>query len=135
MMLDKFRLALGIWVRFIRVKALLRSGNVAAVVKTLSVAPDVPRRRRNPVNQGRAIWKALSFGPVRARCLPIALVQYRFLIEQGRSAQLVIGIPEESESIDAHAWVEIDGIDVGPPPGRGGRLVMARYGPEGPEGP
>jgi hypothetical protein len=134
-MLDRFGLVLAIWKRFLRVKILLRQQNVSAVAIALGGRPDKERRRRHPVNLGRAVWKALSLGPVHPRCLPIALVHYRLLIEQGLPAQLVIGLPEESESIDAHAWVEIEGIDVGPPPGRGGRTVLGRYGPNGPELP
>jgi hypothetical protein len=133
-MLDRLGLALAIWTRFLRVKVLLRQQSVAAVAIALGKRPGKARRFRNPLNLGRAVWKALSFGPLRPRCLPVALVHYRLLIEQGLPAQLVIGIPEASESIDAHAWVDIDGLDVGPPPGRGGRLVMARYGPQGPQG-
>jgi hypothetical protein len=134
-MLDRIGLVLAIWKRFFRVKVLLRRQTVAAVAVALGERPDQARRFRNPLNLGRAVWKALSFGPFHPRCLPVALVHYRLLIEQGLPAQLVIGIPEESESVDAHAWVDVDGIDVGPPPGRGGRLVMARYGPGGPQGP
>ena len=131
-MLDKLGLALSIWVRFAHVKALLRDRDVAGAAQSLGHAPAQRRRPRHPVNLGRAVWKALSPGPLRPRCLPVALVHYRLLIEQGLPAELVIGMPDRAEHFSTHAWVEIDGIDVGPPPGRGGRVPLARYGPEGP---
>lgn len=41
---------------------------------------------------------------------------------------LVIGLPEEPVDERAHAWVELEGRDVGPPPGRGNHVELARYG-------
>ena len=131
-MIDKLGLIAAIWIRFVRVKVLLGGGDVARATRTLGRPPTQARRRRHPINLGRAVWKALSPGPLRPRCLPVALVHYRLLIEQGLPAQVVIGLPDEAVGSDAHAWVEVDGIDVGPPPGRGGRVPLARYGPDGP---
>jgi hypothetical protein len=56
------------------------------------------------------------------------MVLYRLLREQGDDVQLVIGLPLEPRDKDAHAWVEMDGHDVGPPPGRGKHVELARYG-------
>ncbi len=42
---------------------------------------------------------------------------YRLLREQGDAAELVIGLPKNPADKSAHAWVELDGVDVGPPPG------------------
>ena len=44
-----------------------------------------------------------------------------------RLAELVIGLPKNPADKAAHAWVELDGIDVGPPPGRNGHEQMARF--------
>ena len=41
--------------------------------------------------------------------------------------ELVIGLPREPKDKDAHAWVELHGMDVGPPPGRGLHEELARY--------
>jgi hypothetical protein len=81
------------------------------------------------------VWSATTRGPFRPRCLSLALVHYRLLTEQGLEPALVIGLPEGSASKDAHAWVEVSGIDVGPPPGGGGRTPLARYTREGPVRP
>jgi hypothetical protein len=56
-----------------------------------------------------------------------ALVLFRLLREQGDAAELVIGLPENPGGKDAHAWVELEGVDVGPPPGRSGHDEMARF--------
>jgi len=54
-------------------------------------------------------------------------VLYRLLREQGDAAELVIGLPKNPADKSAHAWVELDGVDVGPPPGRNGHEQMARF--------
>ncbi|HET6848687.1 MAG TPA: lasso peptide biosynthesis B2 protein [Gaiellales bacterium] len=74
-----------------------------------------------------AIDRTLRVGSHRPRCIFNALVMYRLLREQGDPAVLVIGLPKEAMTKDAHAWVEIDGTDVGPPPGRAGHEAMARF--------
>lgn len=130
--LDKLQLGVAIWVRLLTVRVGLRRRSLAELCRTLGTAPASPLRRRDPVALGRAVWSATSRGPFRPRCLSLALVHYRLLTEQGLDPTLVIGLPEESASKDAHAWVEIDGIDVGPPPGSGGRRPLARYTRRGP---
>jgi hypothetical protein len=50
------------------------------------------------------------------------------LIRQGERPQLVIGLPPSPSSHEAHAWVEVAGQVVGPPPGRLGHEEMVRYG-------
>ena len=70
-----------------------------------------PRRLR------RAVLRALHLGPWRPACLPNALVLYRLLREQGDPAELVIGLPVEAITHEAHAWVELNGEDLGPFPG------------------
>jgi Transglutaminase-like superfamily len=91
-------------------------------------------RRESPLRLSRAVTKSLSIGPYKARCLVRSLVLYRMLREQGETPQLVIGLPREPEREDAHAWVEINGVDVGPAPGKGKHEELARY-PEWPTPP
>ena len=73
------------------------------------------------------VGRAFLVGPYQPRCLLRALVLFRELRRQGDPAELVIGLPRELVDKDAHAWVEIDGVDVGPPPGRGPHEPLARY--------
>lgn len=90
-------------------------------VRKTSEAPIAPRRL------GALVYRILHIGPLRPRCLVLSLVFYRLLIEQGTPSELVIGLPQTPATKDAHAWIEIDGTDVGPPPGRGRHLELARY--------
>jgi hypothetical protein len=76
---------------------------------------------------GRAVSRTLRLGSYRPRCLFTSLTLFRLLHEQGDEAALVIGLPSRPEDGDAHAWVEVSGVDVGPPPGQSGHVELARY--------
>jgi hypothetical protein len=52
---------------------------------------------------------------------------YEILHQQGAAPELVIGLPNEARSHEAHAWIELDSVDVGPPPGRTGHDELVRY--------
>jgi Transglutaminase-like superfamily len=91
---------------------------------------DVAPRRGDRIPPRQLAWaidRTLRVGSRRPRCIYNALVMYRLLREQGDPAVLVIGLPREAITKDAHAWVEIDGTDVGPPPGRAGHEAMATF--------
>ncbi|MFC5577722.1 lasso peptide biosynthesis B2 protein [Lysobacter niabensis] len=47
-------------------------------------------------------------GPVEATCLRQALVVYGALRRRGLQPQLKFGVRREGDSIDAHAWVELE---------------------------
>jgi hypothetical protein len=85
--------------------------------------PRVEARRLSRIVHG-----TLHLGPFRPRCLVNALVLFRLLRAQGDPAELVIGLPQDPRDHEAHAWVEVERIDVGPPPGRGSHEELARYG-------
>jgi hypothetical protein len=80
-----------------------------------------------PQRLSRAVYRTLRLGPRRPTCLVNALVLYRLLREQGDDAEVVIGLPAAAADKDAHAWVELQGVDIGPPPGRSGHAEMARF--------
>ena len=75
------------------------------------------------------MFRALRVGGRRPTCLMSALVLTDLLRGQGQDAELVIGLPEDARDHRAHAWVELGGNDVGPPPGRGRHAPLARFGP------
>lgn len=75
----------------------------------------------------RGIHRGLRIGPWRPRCLLRSLVLFRLLRDQGQPAMLVIGLGHEGRTSDAHAWVELAGRDVGPPPGGAGYQELARF--------
>ena len=84
--------------------------------------PRVDARRLSRIVHG-----TLHVGPLRPRCLVNALVLFRLLRAQGDSAELVIGLPHDPRDHEAHAWVELERVDVGPPPGKGSHEELARY--------
>jgi len=127
--LRKARLALRIWVVGGRFYLALKRRPLPQVVAAVP-RDDVPELGYPPRDLGRVVWRALSIGPYRARCLYTSMVLYRLLEGQGIDAELVIGLPREPRDKDAHAWVEVDGVDVGPPPGGSRHEELARYGPK-----
>jgi hypothetical protein len=110
-----------IWVR-------LRREPLPDVIRGLGRVDRVRPARARPVRMGLIVSRALRIGGYQARCLYTSLVLFRFLHEQGIDADIVIGLPREPKDKDAHAWIEIDGRDVGPPPGRAQHVELARYG-------
>ena len=124
----KIRLALRVWLSFARVQVGMRRRPLPAYAAQLGR----PRRLHSPAlapqQLSRAVDRSLRLGAHRPRCLTSALVLFRLLREQGDAAELVIGLPAEPSNHEAHAWVELEGLDVGPPPGRGGHETMARFG-------
>jgi transglutaminase superfamily protein len=124
---QKVRLATRIWLRFIQVEFKVRREPLPEFVSRLASVNGGSQRRRHSVrNLARAVDRSLRLGRRRPYCLINALVLFRLLREQGDPAVLVIGLPENPIDERAHAWVELDGRDVGPPPGRSGHRAMLR---------
>jgi hypothetical protein len=127
----KIGLVLTAWYWFLRVHLLLRTHTLPRVVERLRPEATVGERSQlNPRRLGRIVGKSLRLRDKQARCLIGSLVLYRMLLDQGMGAELVIGLPADARDHLAHAWIEVDGIDVGPPPGRFGHTAIARYGSE-----
>ena len=61
-----------------------------------------------------------------ALCLQRSATAACLLKRYGVPAHMVIGA--QQMPFKAHAWVEVRGVDVGPPPGRSGHVELARYG-------
>jgi Transglutaminase-like superfamily len=87
------------------------------------------RRRHSAAQLSRAVDRTLRLGSRRPSCLASSLVLYSLLREQGDAAELAIGLRERPTDKTAHAWVELDGVDVGPPPGGHGHVALAHFGP------
>ena len=122
---EKVALLARVWLSAARVQLALRRGRLPDVV---AAVPVVPRRIAvPPALLSRAVTRGLRIGRWQPRCLIRSLVLYRLLREQGDVAELVIGLTEHPGSRDAHAWVEVGGVDVGPWPGRGAHSELARY--------
>jgi len=120
------RLALRIWSRYLLVRRGLRAKPLPIFAEELG-RTGVGATWRSPWVLSGAVDRSLRLGPYRTRCLFGALVLYRLLREQGDEVELVIGLPASARDHLAHAWVELDGIDLGPPPGRGDHAELARF--------
>jgi hypothetical protein len=123
---------LGLALRIVRCYAEVRRRLAKEPLPALAASfGDVRPRAGRPIPPRQLAWaidRTLRIGSRRPRCIFNALVMYRLLREQGDDAVLVIGLPRAAITKDAHAWVELDGTDVGPPPGRAGHEPMARFG-------
>jgi len=123
----KARLATRIGATFLLVHWRLRRSPLPRVVESLS-GRDGSSPRVEPRRLSRIVYETLRLGRRHPRCLVNALVLFRLLRAQGDGAELVIGLPETPLDHEAHAWVELDRVDVGPPPGKGSHEELARYG-------
>jgi hypothetical protein len=54
-------------------------------------------------------------GPLPATCLRQALVLHAWLRRRGLDAKLKIGVQKAAGTVDAHAWVELEGIALAQP--------------------
>lgn len=123
----KLRLVLWVARDYWAVKRALSHHPLPEAVAFVGAAPAGARTSLPPARLSHAVDRCLLVGPLRARCLVRAMVLHRMLRRQGFATSVVIGLPTAATSTDAHAWVEIDGRDVGPGPGRSGHLELVRY--------
>jgi hypothetical protein len=124
----KLALVLRLWTWFLRVSMGVKRQPLPRFIEGLHPSGPTARIRIEPVRLGRIVERVLRVGPWKPRCLFTSLVLYRLLLEQGDRPEVVIGLPREPKDKDAHAWIEIGGKDVGPPPGRAHHQELARYG-------
>src|SRR5436309_389524 len=58
----------------------------------------------------RLVSIAARHGPYRARCLPVALALQWLLRRHGLDAELRLGVRKKDGRVEAHAWIEHQGI-------------------------
>jgi hypothetical protein len=121
-------LRIEIWSTFARVRRDLRRSPLPEVVRSLASAGDARLDSVPPTELGRAVDRTLRLFGRHATCLVGSLVLFRLLRRRGEDAEVVIGLPVGVPTHVAHAWVEVDGRDVGPPPGPNGHVQLARFG-------
>lgn len=125
---DKVVLALRVLRAYARVHAVTARRELPEAAQRLARVRRRARRSHPPARLSRGVDRVLRLGSWQPRCLIAALVLYRLLHEQGAPADLVIGLPRTTADRKAHAWVELSGHDIGPPPGRGTHEELARFG-------
>jgi hypothetical protein len=124
---ERAALAARAWFWFVFVRLSLKRRPLSDFVARLGRPSRIRSRGVDPVRLGKLVARSLRIGELDPRCMFTALVLFRLLREQGERAELVIGLPRHPTSKDAHAWVELDGVDVGPPPGRSQHEELVRY--------
>ena len=113
----KLRVAARIWRSFLRITFRDPREPLPQFITRFGRVASHRSDRIPPLRLKGAVLRVLRLGPWRPTCLANALVLYRLLHEQGDPAELVIGLPIEALDHRAHAWVELDGQDLGPFPG------------------
>jgi hypothetical protein len=124
----KLGLALRIWSHYAVIRRRVPREALPDLVADLSRRARPAARHHPPARLSRAVDRALRVGSRQPTCLVNSLVLFQLLREQGDEAELVIGLPGSGRSRTAHAWVELDGEDVGPSPGRSYHAPLARFG-------
>ena len=66
----------------------------------------------SPQATARMVRVAARYGMCRAKCLEQSLALRWLLRRQGFDARILLGARKEDGQIQAHAWVEIDGISL-----------------------
>lgn len=125
---EKALLAARILLAYTVVRVQIRRTPLPALVDRLTPMSTTSRTSYPAAWLGAAVNRALRYVSRDPTCLWRSLVLFRLLRAQGDRAVLVIGLPEQPVDERAHAWVELEGRDVGPPPGRGDHVELARYG-------
>lgn len=127
-LITKARLVITVWSLAAYVGVVSRKRTLPQVVELLSssAARHQPFGLR-PARLGRLVVALLTVAGRPPRCLIAALVAFRLTRTEGYPVELVIGLPASPKDKDAHAWLELQGRDVGPPPGQFGHVELVRY--------
>ncbi len=124
----RLRLGSRVLRRYLKVRLLLAMGRpLPVIVSRMSHRKAARDKRFRPSQLVRAVDRILKLPGRPLKCLPRALVLYSLLVDEGHDPRLAIGLPEDSPGVQAHAWVELGGRDIGPSPGRNGHSPMVIY--------
>jgi Transglutaminase-like superfamily len=122
----KLGLALRVWTTFAVIRVRLHAWPLPRLTRHLAGRGRGRWAAHDPQRLSRAVHLSLRVGRRRPACIVASLVLFRLLRQQGDPAELVIGLPNLARGKEAHAWVELRGRDVGPPPGGAGHTPLAR---------
>jgi hypothetical protein len=122
----KVLLATRVWRSYILVLRTVNKKPLAHLTRDLAARSD-SSQHHPPELLSHAVARSLRIGRYQPRCLIGSLILFKLLREQGDEPVLVIGLLDKAVDHRAHAWIELDGRDVGPPPGRGRHVALARF--------
>jgi hypothetical protein len=78
-------------------------------------------RGLEPARIARIVEAAARRGPYRAKCLPRSLALQSLLASSGAGTELHFGVRKSGARLEAHAWVEHEGVALLEPEGLRGR--------------
>jgi transglutaminase superfamily protein len=64
----------------------------------------------------RAVWRAAALHALPMLCLPRSLALAWMLARRGQPCEIIIGAQPKGGTLDAHAWIEQDGVPINSPP-------------------
>lgn len=79
------------------------------------IASNITDKLDDARNLHRLVHLASRLHLLSMTCLPRALTLRRILVRHGISAQLQIGVRKTSQGMTAHAWVGVNGQQIGEP--------------------
>jgi hypothetical protein len=94
---------------FRRVQGWLARGQSWLEIGDYNLVRDEIRRTRKLVDL------AARYSPYRMTCLRRSLTMQRLLAQQGIRSELRFGARREKDALQAHAWLEYQGIPIGEP--------------------
>ena len=112
--------------RAILARALVLLPLAALALRTLGMrraqallARQSPLRKQavEPMRIARLVEVAARRGPVRVKCLPASLTLQSLLTAAGVPSELRLGVRKRGTLLEAHAWVEQDGVALMEPEG------------------
>jgi len=124
---DRVYLAVQIWYWYVRIRLRIRYATLNDLVAWLARSRGTRNSQIEPRRLGRIVARTLPFGLSGSTCLTRSLILYRLLHREGLDPALVVGLPAQPKNHEAHAWIELGGRDVGPPPGGRHFAPLARY--------
>ena len=86
-----------------------------------------PRAAITAADCADAVRRAARIFPT-ARCLPQAIAGYCLLRRAGRTGIVTLGVRVENARLDAHAWLECDGIRITGSDAAGGYAPLPQSG-------
>jgi Transglutaminase-like superfamily len=98
-------LAVRLGLQFVTVRRLLQ----VSAAKADEGLPEMVNRLP-PETLARLVRVAAEHVPFRARCLEQSLVLRWLLLRRGAAARIILGARKADEGMQAHAWVEVDGV-------------------------
>lgn len=91
----------------------LRQGSYERILSASIFTKKKKRNAHSPQELHQLVLWAAYLHPLRMTCLPRALTLHCFLQRRGFDSNVRIGAQKNATGLQAHAWVEVDGVAVG----------------------